>query len=136
MNTGDAHFQKGRRLLKANEYETVFKKNQFRASNQQLLVLAYRSETTKLGRDGRLGLVIGKKSVALAAERNRIKRQSRELFRCLAKNELKSLDVLLVARKGLAENNNEQFRKVLSQLFQQIMKQAKKHHEAQAKPSN
>ncbi len=48
----------------------------------------------------RLGLVIGKESVKLSVERNRLKRLIRDSFR-LHQELLAGLDIVVVARKGL-----------------------------------
>ncbi|WP_221774916.1 ribonuclease P protein component, partial [Citrobacter braakii] len=48
----------------------------------------------------RLGLVIGKKSVKLAVQRNRLKRLMRDSFR-LNQKMLAGLDIVIVARMGL-----------------------------------
>ncbi len=62
----------------------------------------------------RLGLVIGKKSAKLAVQRNRLKRIIRESFRH-AQDALAGWDIVVVARKGLADPDN-------AELFQQFEK--------------
>ncbi len=48
---------------------------------------------------GRLGLVVRKKAVAQAVQRNRLKRRLRELFRHFA-DHLNGFDIVIVARRG------------------------------------
>ena len=70
-------FPKQARLLSARDYREVFAGAEARASHRHLLLLARRN-----GRGHhRLGLVIAKKHVRRAVERNRIKRVAREFFR-------------------------------------------------------
>ena len=70
-------FPVNHRLVHAHEFDRVFKECEFRIGNAALLFLA------KPNHQGfnRLGMVVSKKSVPLAVDRNRIKRQIRETFR-------------------------------------------------------
>lgn len=52
---------------------------------------------------GRLGLAISKKMLSKAHERNRIKRILRESFRT---RDLPSVDLVFLAKKGLAKKSN------------------------------
>ena len=69
-NEADASFGKHKRLLNARDYSQVFDAPDSKASAKQLLLLARANQGTQ----HRLGLVIAKKNVRLAAQRNRIKR--------------------------------------------------------------
>ena len=69
--------QDGWRLRDASAFDAVFRGNRFRVSSQSFLLLAIENGHTQ----SRLGLVIGKKHVKLATQRNRIKRLIRENFR-------------------------------------------------------
>ena len=79
-HAADASFSKAKRLLTARDYSRVFDGTEARASHKHLLLLARRNIN---GPGHRLGLVIAKKNVRLAVERNRIKRVTREFFRTL-----------------------------------------------------
>ena len=80
----DSGFSKNLRLLNAAEYETVFENAQIKASCHYLLVLAISNH----GPRPRLGMVIAKKHVSSAVQRNRIKRRIRDRFVTLLKNYL------------------------------------------------
>ena len=67
----------------------------------------------------RLGLVIGKKNVRLSVERNRIKRQIRESFRN-NQSQIGNWDLVVIARKGLAEQSNDELAKQLNRLWQRM----------------
>jgi ribonuclease P protein component len=94
-------FSKSSRLIVSSDFQTVFDDAPLRASHQHFLLLA-RQNT--LG-SARLGLVIAKKHVRLAVDRNRIKRLIRETFR-IRKQQLAGLDVIVLARKGMGDISN------------------------------
>lgn len=83
-----AAFPKAARLLKTDEYSSVFRLRPWRRSPHFVL---YGKPT---GNDARLGLVIGKKQAPRAVTRNLIKRLAREAFR-LRRAELGGWDILL-----------------------------------------
>ena len=112
----DSSFGKGRRLLNAADYSRVFDAADARASHRHLLLLA------KINDRGqhRLGLVIAKKNVRLAAQRNRIKRVSREFFRHQPSGAT-GLDVILLARRGLDSLDNATLSSILRQQWQKLL---------------
>jgi len=83
-----AAFPKAARLLKTDEYSSVFRLRPWRRSPHFVL---YGKPT---GNEARLGLVIGKKFAPRAVTRNLIKRLAREAFR-LRRAELDGWDILL-----------------------------------------
>jgi ribonuclease P protein component len=95
----------------------VFDSNTSKAPSKNALLLA-RSNGLAYPR---LGLVIGKKSVKLAVERNRLKRQIRESFR-LNQNTLTGLDIVVVAKKGLGNLQNIELTQQFANLWQRIAK--------------
>lgn len=115
----DASFGKGRRLLDASDYSRVFDGAEARASHRHLLLLAKAND--KSGH--RLGLVIAKKNVRLAVQRNRIKRVARELFRQLPESE-PALDVILLARRGIDQLDNAELSTILQQQWQKLISHA------------
>lgn len=115
-------FSKSLRLLEAADFQQVFDDAPFRASHQHFLILA---RTNQLA-IGRLGLVIAKKHLRLAVERNRFKRLIRESFRT-RQNAFAGLDVIVLSRKGLENMGNAEFSQQLDQQWQRIFKKARQH---------
>ena len=93
-------------MLEAVDFQAVFNDAQFRASHKYLLILA-RSGRNKVNTNARLGLVVAKKHIRLAVERNRIKRLIRESFR-LQQQHLKGIDAVVIARRGLDQQSNRE----------------------------
>ncbi len=115
-------FGKEKRLLNAGDYSHVFDNAQVRASHKHLLLLANRSTTPQ----HRLGLVIAKKNVRLAVQRNRIKRLAREFFRTVPAVSSKDnfpLDVVLLTRRGIDQLDNAQVSTILRQQWQKLVRQ-------------
>jgi ribonuclease P protein component len=113
----DASFGKAKRLLNARDYSPVFDSPDARASHKHLLLLAKSTQ----GPEHRLGLVIAKKNVRLAVQRNRIKRLSREFFRSLPNSDL-SMDVVLLARRGMGDLDNSELSSILQQQWQKLVR--------------
>lgn len=83
-----------------------------KSARPQFLLLAKKQPVTQQeSADGkaRIGFIIAKKKVRLAVERNRIKRQVRELFR-QQRDALPALDIVFMARQDLDHMSNEQIR--------------------------
>ena len=83
-----AAFPKAARLLKTDEFSSVFRLRPWRRSPHFVL---YGKPT---GNAARLGLVIGKKQAPRAVTRNLIKRLAREAFR-LRREQLSGFDILV-----------------------------------------
>lgn len=107
-------FPAKRRLLNSIEFDAVFRKADVRVSESAFLLLA-KQNTQGFNR---LGMVIGKKHIARAVDRNRIKRQIREVFRKTSSNEANALDIVVVARPGL--RNKQQLSPVLERSFEKL----------------
>ena len=102
------------KLLVASQFKRVFDNNERRVACQYALILSIPNQ----GLNSRLGLVVAKKHVKLAAQRNRIKRVVRELFR---QHPLEThRDVVFLARKGVAELDNQEIRQHLSALWRKL----------------
>src|SRR5690606_40785133 len=86
-------FSREKRLLTPRQFKAVFDSPSGKAPGKNVLLLA---RTNDLDHP-RLGLVIGKKSVKLTVERNRLKRVIRDSFR-LNQESLGALDIVVVAR--------------------------------------
>lgn len=115
----DFRFDKSLRLLSAKDYKPVFDKAEFKASTQQVLFL---SRSNRLSHS-RLGLVIAKKNVRLAVQRNRIKRVIRESFRT-HQAQLPAIDIVVLARRNLGDLDNAALHKTCEQLWQKLQRKA------------
>ena len=111
----DFTFPKEVRLLTASDYSSVFQDVQLRVSSKNFLILARNHKMDQ----PRLGIIVAKKNVKLAVERNRIKRQLRETFR-RQRNLLPNLDIVLLAKKGANSGNNSLIAKELNYLWQKL----------------
>lgn len=118
-------FSKSFRLLNASDYQSVFNDAPFRASHQHLLILSRSNQT----QTPRLGLVIAKKHIRLAVQRNRIKRILRETFR-QNQQQLGGIDAVVLARAGLDKLDNQQLHKLFNKQWGRIIKKASKAAEA------
>ena len=84
-------------------------------------MLAAASPTTQ---NSRLGIVVAKKNVRRAIDRNRIKRLTREYFRQQVSPRSSSLDFVVLARQGMGNLNNCDVRMALKSLFDSVLKKA------------
>lgn len=114
-------FGKQDRLLNSSQFSVVFDGPNFKASHPQFLVLA--TENTQ--QRPRLGLVIAKKNIRLAVQRNRIKRLIRESFR-LKQHHLPAIDAIVLARRGGDQLSNQELLEILDILWKRVAKRAKK----------
>jgi ribonuclease P protein component len=111
------YFPKNNRLLKAQEFEAVFNKAQFKKSNDLTLLLARANDLSI----PRLGLVVAKKKIPKAVNRNRFKRVVREVFR-LNKDKLKAVDIIVLARKDIKDLPQQEISSKLLQLLKVVEK--------------
>lgn len=112
-------FGKKLRLLDASDFQPVFKSARFKVSCQHLLVLAGSSNLA----NPRLGLVIAKKNVAKAVDRNRIKRILRESFRH-NQGLLPAVDIVILARSGIGSLNKKDVRSKIEKLWRDLMQKS------------
>lgn len=119
--TCDLPFTKSQRLLNAAAFKAVFDQSDYKVSSRVLLCLAKKNSQNS----PRLGLVIAKKHVRLAVQRNRIKRIIRDSFR-LHQHEIPSIDLIILARKGIDEMDNAMLHKELAKTWQRLCKQNNK----------
>ena len=108
-------FARDKRLLTSREFQHVFDAPTGKISYRYLLLLASKNNQQQ----ARLGLVIGKKNVRLAVQRNRLKRVIRESFR-LHQQCLSGWDLVLVARRGLADVPNPELHRLLIKLWHDL----------------
>lgn len=112
-------FPRTARLLSSGEFRRVFEQTDFRAPHPFFLMLATRSSQES----ARVGLVVAKKNVRKAVDRNRIKRLIRESFRHHLP-ELPSLDIVVLVRKEAAQADNGQLLMALDKLWSRLIRQA------------
>lgn len=112
-------FAKAGRLRTPTAYQRVFQRAQFKVSSKTVLILASANELN----GPRLGLVIAKKNIRLAVQRNRLKRLIRESFR-LRQHTLPALDIVVLARHGLDRKENSMIHAELNTLWDNLLKRA------------
>ncbi|MBF7728875.1 ribonuclease P protein component [Pseudomonas sp. N040] len=118
-------FSRENRLLIPRQFKAVFDSPSGKIPGKNVLLLARDN-----GLDHpRLGLVIGKKSVKLSVERNRLKRLIRESFR---KHQalLAGWDIVIVARKGIADSDNVE----ITRQFDKFWKRLQRTQKAETQP--
>lgn len=108
-------FGREKRLLTPRQFKAVFDSPSGKAPGKNVLLLARNNELDH----PRLGLVIGKKSVKLSVERNRLKRQIRESFRANQET-LVGWDIVVVARKGLGDLENAELAQQFGKLWKRL----------------
>ena len=112
-------FPLSHRLLNSEEFDAVFDQKDYSVSNKSLLVLASKNS---LGFN-RLGLIVGKKSLPRAVDRNKVKRQLREAFRRL---EPMGMDIVVLVRPGIRAKvpvkDNETVGKTIFQTLDNLKK--------------
>ena len=112
-------FPLSHRLLNSEEFDAVFDQKDYSVSNKSLLVLASKNS---LGFN-RLGLIVGKKSLPRAVDRNKVKRQLREAYRRL---EPMGMDIVVLVRPGIRvkvpAKDNETVGKTIFQTLDNLKK--------------
>jgi ribonuclease P protein component len=114
-------FGKSMRLLSSNDFQNVFNDAPLRTSHQHFLLLARRNQLNV----PRLGLVIAKKHIRLAVDRNRMKRLIRETFR-VKQQQLIGIDVIVLARKGMNDVANTALIEQLNGQWQRLIRKVEK----------
>ncbi len=110
-------FRPQHRLKTPKEFQAVFDQNKFKVGSPTLLILAKPNDLEH----ARLGLVMRKKFVRFAKDRNRVKRIVRESFRHLQTN-VSGLDCLVLTRPGAGELSSNELRKLVDDMFDTIAK--------------
>ena len=112
----DQGFPASRRILNAKDFDAVFKKNRYRVSTPEFLMLAGRNHLE----DKRLGMVVSKRITSLAVNRNHLKRLIREVFR---RTEIISLDIVVLTRTGVNLLQSSELIEVLTRSFTTLSNQ-------------
>lgn len=92
-------FTKSRRLLDKKDYDNVFASTNKIVTKEFIVIYCLNKQTCP-----RLGLVLSKKAINKAHDRNRIKRLFRETFRL--NRSLPLVDIIILARRGVANVSN------------------------------
>ncbi len=119
----DLGFAPEHRLLTPAQFKNVFDGATCKASGPNLLLLSRHNDLTH----ARLGLVIAKKNVRRAVDRNRVKRIARESFRH-HRAELDNLDIVVLARRGLGELDNAALHVLFQDMWRRLSKSADKYN--------
>lgn len=120
-----ARFPRLFRLTRSRDFQRVFAKP-LRSGGKEILVLA---RANHLG-GARLGLAVSRKRVPKAVCRNRIKRVVRDSFRHHCR-ELGGLDIVVLARPGLARVGNAELRRVLAEHWRHLARADRKQESRQ-----
>lgn len=105
-------FKKTQRLLKKIDYDQVFEQAKKIVTTE--FILLYRENNLGYAR---LGLALSKKMIAKAHDRNRIKRLLREGFR---QSCLPAVDMVFLARQGIAKQTNSGLNIKLSKTWEKL----------------
>jgi ribonuclease P protein component len=106
-------------LAKA-EFQAVFEESK-KVSQRYLLALFRPNQQAR----ARIGIMVGKRAVHLAAERNLIKRVIRESFR-LNQDKLQGIDIVVIARQQCNSLTKTQLREGVEKLWQNLTTQYQK----------
>lgn len=117
------------RIHCAADYKDVFDGALFKVHQPHFLFLAKPSELL----NSRLGIVVAKKKVRRAHERNRVKRLARESFR-LHQQQLAVLDIVVMPKMGIETVPNAELHQQLQFAWQKLHRLAKKHSKIAPSP--
>ena len=112
----DFSFQKNKRLLDKNAFSTVFNGQPLKAGVSSGTALTVPS----IHAESRLGVIVAKKNVRRANQRNRVKRVVREYFRLNPLPE--PTDLVFLARHGVADKSNAELRTDLAVIWKKLSK--------------
>lgn len=117
------------RIHCAADYKSVFDGALFKVHQPHFLFLATISEQPK----SRLGIVVAKKKVRRAHERNRVKRLARESFR-LHQQQSNVLDIVIMPKMGIEAVPNADLYQQLQFAWQKLQRLANKHKKIATSP--
>ncbi|WP_096186089.1 ribonuclease P protein component [Evansella halocellulosilytica] len=104
--------KKENRLKKNEEFQIVFQRGTS-VANRQFVVYQVEKKAQK---DVRIGLSVSKK-IGNAVTRNRIKRLIREVLRDLIPELKQNYDLIIIARKPVAEMNQHEVKKSINHVL-------------------
>ncbi|MDH0032369.1 MULTISPECIES: ribonuclease P protein component [unclassified Acinetobacter] len=118
------------RIRCAADYKSVFDGALFKVHQPHFLFLAKLTEQPK----SRLGIVIAKKKVRRAHERNRVKRLARESFRVHQAQFNADIDIVVMPKVGIEAITNQELYQQLDFAWQKLQRLAKKHSKVVVTP--
>jgi len=119
-------FSSHHKLKNASDFSNVFKGATVSQSGDYLLLLGKPSEEPV----NRIGMVIAKKNVPRAVDRNKIKRVMREVFRNQPKLNIDNcLDIVLLVRKRIPQRTAGSLYQRLESLLNQLLEKARVNKE-------
>jgi len=118
----NCRFQKDQRLLNARQFKNVFDNVNCKQSGKYFTFLTTSSQQAK----HRLGLIIAKKHIPLAVNRNKIKRAIRESFRHklnheIVNTQMTSFDVIVLAKSSVRQLDNAQLNEELGKQWLRLI---------------
>lgn len=116
MTQSDLRFQRCHRLLSTAEFQPLFDQPDFRVGGANLLILARRQDQPF----PRLGLVVAKRRIRHAVQRNLVKRLCRESFR-QRRAELTGLDLVILVKATLPRPDARVLRAELERLWDKLL---------------
>ena len=113
---GTTRFPRQHRLLTPSQFKPLFDQPQWRASSQHFLLLVSANDLAA----PRLGIVIGKRRVKRAVDRNLLRRLMRESFRHRT-TELTGLDVVVLVRADLSHPDKRLIAEELGKVWTKLL---------------
>lgn len=113
-------FQRELRLVSPDQFDYVFK-DPIKASSPNLTILARANSIDH----ARIGIIVSKKTMKLAVDRNRFKRLTRNHFR-LNNSIFPNIDMIVLAKGKIGEFKNEEVIHLLDKLCKTIYRRFKK----------
>ncbi|MGO2391243.1 MAG: ribonuclease P protein component [Halomonas sp.] len=112
-------FPRQLRLLNAGDFSHVFEQADLKVHGKGMMALV------RLSTRGypRLGLIVSKKNVKRAVDRNRFKRLVRESVR-LRQDHLPSVDIVVLARRGVQDIDNDTLHRQLYGMWKRLQRDA------------
>ncbi|RUR31096.1 ribonuclease P protein component [Vreelandella nanhaiensis] len=107
------------RLLNAGDFSHVFEQADLKVHGKGMMALARMSTRGY----PRIGLVVSKKNVKRAVDRNRFKRLVRESAR-LRQHHLPSMDIVILAKRGVQDIDNETLNRQLHGMWKRLQRDA------------
>lgn len=107
-------FPRNTRLVSQADFQHVFAGAR-KIANRSFTVLVRKNSCQQ----ARLGMAISKKIARRAVDRNRIKRQIRESFRCQGQ-QMDHVDIVVLGRQGITARNRHELASDINELFSRL----------------